>query len=324
MFKKLLLAVLFLVVLVAIAPAGKIRGESRVIEGKLRITSSESREFLPNPSGNGNVMVSYLEGDSGGTTSIRFERLKKIDNNKYPPDSKAKFGRRSLYGSVYRQRDRDLGQTFLTSDKSFRVDAVYLRVGPNEVKKNTPLAGVGIEIFQVTGKPRLNDNGTPGYLGEFDRKNAPELDDFLEGELYTPIYFATGKLPKDLKKNEYMKWDLLGKPVKLEANSYYAFMVMFLERKEERSLSLSNNYYGSYRPDSENPYVGHGIRREGKPDFPTDWEKRMSMQPGTIGYPDVCTFRDLFFLITPESEIKYFGVAGALRVRVPRKLKYEL
>ncbi len=69
-----------------------------------------------------------------------------------------------------------------------------------------------------------------------------------------------------------------------------------------RSLSLSNNYYGSYRPDSKNSYVGHGIRREGKPDFPNQWESRMSMSPGTIGYPDVCTFRDLFFLITAESK----------------------
>ncbi len=234
MFKRLLLVVLFLVLLVAIASVGKTRGELSVIEGKLTITSSESGEFLPNPGSSQNVMVYYLQGDNGGTTSIRFERLKKIDNNKYPTDSKAKFGRRSLYGSVYQQRDRDLGQTFLTGDKSFKVDAVYLRVGPNEVKKNTPGARVGIQLFKVGGEPRLNDNGTPGYLGEFDRKNAPELDDFLEGELYTPIYFATGKLPNNLNKNQYMKWDLLGKSLKLEANSYYAFMVMFLDRKEER------------------------------------------------------------------------------------------
>lgn len=76
-------------------------------------------------------------------------------------------------------------------------------------------------------------------------------------------------------------------------------MVMFLDRDEERSLSLSNNYYGNYYPiPIDNLYIGHSIRREGKSDFPEQWQDRLTMQPGTLGFPDVCTFRDLFFVIT--------------------------
>ncbi len=272
--------------------------QRKVIQGQVVISSSGERSLIPNPDKNPNVMIHYLEGDEGGTTSIRFEKNKNIRDNKYPPDSKTVFGNRDIYGDTYRQRDRDLGQTFLTGDKGFTVDAVYLRVGPNEVKQNTPGARVAIQFFKVTGKPYLNNHGTPGKKGYFDRKTSAELDDYLEGESYQSIYVATGKLPGNLTKGEYMKWDLQGESLKLEPNSHYAFMIMFLDRNVKRSLSLYNNYYGKYRPDSENPYIGHSIRREGKPNFPNQWKKRLNNEPGTLGFPDVCTFRDLFFVIT--------------------------
>jgi hypothetical protein len=54
--------------------------------------------------------------------------------------------------------------------------------------------------------------------------------------------------------------------------------------------------------------VGHGIRREGgsgrpeppffRPDLPDDFRTRRAQQPGTLGFPDVDTFRDLYFTIT--------------------------
>lgn len=274
-----------------------VSGQEKVIQEQLAISSSDEHSFVPDPSTNFNVMIHHLQGDPHGATSIRFEKDKEISENKYPPDSKSVYGNRSIYGSTYQQRDRDLGQTFLTDVKGFTVDAVYLRVGPNEVMRNTPGAKVGIQFFKVTGTPRLNDNGTPGFAGYFDRSTSPELDDYLEGESYTPIYLATGKLPNDLKKGQYMKWDLEGSPLTLEPHTHYAFMIMFLDRDEERSLSLYNNYYGNYRPNPNNPYIGHGIRREGKTDFPNQWEERLTWQPGTLGFPDVCTYRDLFFVI---------------------------
>lgn len=277
-------------------------GENRLIQGNVVISTTDSAELIPNPETDDRVMVSYLFGDGGGTTSVRFEKNKITEPNKYPADSVTVYGDRQTYGEKYTQRDRDLGQTFVTGDKGFSVGEVYLRVGPNDVKVNSPGAKVAIEFFQVRGTPRLNNHGTPGFKGQFDRKSAPELDDYLEGESYQPIYVATGQLPAGLQKNQYMKWELQGKPLQLKPNRNYAFMIMFLERETERSLSLYNNYYGKYQPDPTNPYIGHGIRREGKPDFPEAWEKRLHLQPGTVGFPDVCTFRDLFFVMTKSSE----------------------
>lgn len=273
-------------------------GQSPVVQGQVVISSSDQRSFVPVSATNPYVMIDYQQGDEGGTTSIRFEKNKKLENNKYPADSRTVFGNRTVYGDSYQQRDRDLGQTFLTDDKGFTVDAVYLRVGPNQVERNTPGARVAIQFFKVTGQPRLNNHGTPGFIGKFDRQTSPELDDYLEGESYQSIYLATGKLPSDLKKDQYMKWQLEGKRLILEPHTHYAFIIMFLDRDEDRSLSLYNSYYGNYYPDSKNLYVGHGIRREGKADFPDQWEDRLSLQPGTLGFPDVCTFRDLFFVIT--------------------------
>ena len=48
-------------------------------------------------------------------------------------------------------------------------------------------ARVAVQWFEVTGPPRLNDHGTPGFAGTFDRTTSPELDDYLEGETYVPL-----------------------------------------------------------------------------------------------------------------------------------------
>jgi hypothetical protein len=83
----------------------------------------------------------------------------------------------------------------------------------------------------------------------------------------------------------------------------------------EVGFTLANNYMGNYNG-------GHGIRRDGNgifppvpanpekdfthPDnsaalqsahFPTDFAARCRITPGTDGYPDVCTWRDLVFYI---------------------------
>jgi hypothetical protein len=73
---------------------------------------------------------------------------------------------------------------------------------------------------------------------------------------------------------------------------------MFLDRAPLRGMTLANQYYGTYTPDPANLRRGHGIRREGLPDFPEDWRARLAQPPGTLGFPDVCTFRDLHFAVT--------------------------
>ena len=289
---------IFVLTIVFVVSVSMAQGQCQVTQGQVVISSFDESSFVPDPAINPNVMISYQHGDPDGSTSIRFEKNKKLANNDYPPDSVTVYGNRAIYGDTYQQRDRDLGQTFVVSEKSFKVSDLYLRVGANEVGANIPGSRVAIQFFKVTGKPILNDHGTPGFVGLYDRKNSPELDDYLEGESYTPIYLATGQLPNNLKKNQYMKWHLQGE-LQLQPNSNYAFMVMFLDLDQERSLSLSNNYYGNYYPKPiDNLYIGHSIRREGKSDFPEQWQDRWTMQPGTLGFPDVCTFRDLFFVIT--------------------------
>jgi hypothetical protein len=65
---------------------------------------------------------------------------------------------------------------------------------------------------------------------------------------------------------------------------------------------MANQYYGTYTPDPSNKLCGHGIRREGMPAFADDCKSRLAHPPGTLGFPDVCTFRDLHFAVTVEPE----------------------
>lgn len=83
----------------------------------------------------------------------------------------------------------------------------------------------------------------------------------------------------------------------------------------DTGFTLANHYWGSYTK-------GHAIRRDGNGEFPpvpadpaldfhhprnklafesahfpADLIKRSSIPPGTNGYPDVDTFRDLTFYI---------------------------
>ena len=80
-------------------------GQSGVIQGQLVISSSDERSFVSDRATNPYVMIDYLEGDPGGATSIRFEKNKQLEDNKYPPDSRTVFGNRTIYGGTYQQRD---------------------------------------------------------------------------------------------------------------------------------------------------------------------------------------------------------------------------
>ncbi len=244
------------------------------------------------------VIARYAGADGSGTTSIRFETRESVKENSYPTHTVTIFGDRSKYPQNYIQRDRDLGQTFLVGETARKLDAVYLKVGPNGGDPSALGANVAIQFFEVAGSPVLNDNGTPGFHGGFNRTHSAELDDYLEGETFRPIAVARGTLPAEIGPDAVMKWDLTGAgEIVLEPGRCYAFLVMLLDSKPKQQLSLANHYHGSYAPDPENKFVGHGIRREGTPKFAT-LDSRLRTMPGTFGFPDVCTWRDYYFCVT--------------------------
>ncbi len=283
------------------------------------------------------VLVHHAQDDPGGNTSLRFVTQRKVSVNKYPPDGVTVFARAAREQP---QRDRDLGQTFLTGDRPVRLDALYLRVGPGAaaVLPGASGAPVAVQWFAVTGTPRLNDHGTPGFAGRFDRLRSPELDDYLEGEQYFPLRVVEGRLPGSLHRSDYLKLDFTDEDeFVLEPHRTYGFLLMFRERAADRNLTLANQYYGTYTPDPANRLRGHAIRREGAPAFPDDWRARLTQPPGTLGFPDVCTHRDLHFVVTgkpwrpapgqsgglaADSPVK-FPERGALPARFPPDLKVE-
>jgi hypothetical protein len=277
------------------------------------VITTSADDIVPRAANHPTVIAQHLGADPSGTTSLRFQSEKTVDQNQYPTTPGINNNRVAPPTQTRVQnRDRDLGQTFLTGSRPVKLDAIYLRFGftPRAVLSGARGARVALQIMEVTGTPRLNDSGTPGFVGKFDRATSPELDDFIEGETYKHVHVATGGIiPENAAPGHYMKWDLTGADeITLQPNRHYAFVVMFMDRGKERSMSLANSYYGSYRPDPSNSLAGHGIRREGgsgpaeppyfSPDLPDNFKKRLRQAPSTIGFPDVCTFRDLFFTIT--------------------------
>lgn len=159
-------------------------------------------------------------------------------------------------------------------------------------------------------------------------------DDYFTGEVYQSLAVIQGGQfpqktafgyssndtvvpPGDEKlKGRYLRLVLPEKQaVILQPGKQYAFLVMIDQMGEERGFTLANNFYGSYQD-------GHGIRRDGRgifpppqadpmkdftdpanakalesAHFPSDLNERISIPPGTNGYPDVCTWRDLEFYI---------------------------
>lgn len=163
---------------------------------------------------------------------------------------------------------------------------------------------------------------------------AHHRDDYLAGETYASLAVysgavfpdkrafgfasATGAVPPDHPrlKGRLLRFELpRGRPIVLQPGQRYAFLVMLDRQGTDCGFTLANNYYGTY-PD------GHGIRRDGngifppvradpaKPftdstnaaayasaHFPADLARRTAIPPGTNGYPDVCTWRDLVFYV---------------------------
>lgn len=166
-----------------------------------------------------------------------------------------------------------------------------------------------------------NDENTPNR-----RPFKHYSDDYIEGERYEHLLLASGGIiPDDLETNDYLRWEVHGESqYELEPNTTYAFMLLFEEPAQagvRRNIPLSNKNVlpGGKQAD---PFPnGHMIRRDGSSTgfdevfirdlndpqdveasrrssaFPSSLGDRLRIPPGTLGYPDVDTYRDLYFII---------------------------
>lgn len=259
-------------------------------------------------------------------------------------------------GLLYYNRDRDLGQTFRTGTSGFYLDAITLRIGATAtaVRDGALGAGISLQLLQVTGSPVINNNGTTQAQGaKWDTFNPTDgrTDDYITGETYTHLAHATGgTVPLTAASNAYLRFDLTGaSQIFLNPNTTYAFMVMFDEAAPDRGLAFANAFFGNYSG-------GHALRREGNgepyfnefgqpfnsamtvedvddPDdmaaalahasLPADLTTRLNQQPGTLGVPDVDTYRDFVFFIhaSPIPEPSTYALLGlALAAALARRL----
>ncbi len=166
---------------------------------------------------------------------------------------------------------------------------------------------------------------------------APVRDDYLAGEVYTSLGVFSGAVfpgktafgfPSDTVtvppghpglKGRYLQFRLPAPHrVRLRPGKRYAFLLLLDGRTGDGGFTLANHYFGQYPG-------GHGIRRDGNgafppipadptkdfthPDnararasahFPAGFAARTAIPPGTNGYPDVDTWRDLLFYVQAE------------------------
>jgi hypothetical protein len=185
-----------------------------------------------------------------------------------------------------------------------------------------------------------NSDTTEAFHGFYHDRNGTDIlayrDDYFTGETFRQLTVVRGATfpgktafgfaetddiaPNDAKlKGKYLTFVLPEKHrIALETGKTYAFLILIDSIGKNQGFTLANKYIGTF-PN------GHGIRRDGDgrfppvvpdplkpfnhPDnqaamlsahFPTDFEQRLRIPPGTNGYPDVCTWRDLVFFIGVE------------------------
>jgi hypothetical protein len=181
-----------------------------------------------------------------------------------------------------------------------------------------------------------NDLAFHGYPHDRFSYHVPaKRDDYFEGEEYEHLAVISGfRFPfrRELGfetadtitidpnhpnlKGKYLKFKIPEyESIILNPGQRYAFLIMIDEPGEGHGFTLANLFDGNYDG-------GHGIRREGDGIFPpakadpeydfthslnsaalkaarlpVDFDERISLSPGTNGYPDVDTWRDLEFYI---------------------------
>lgn len=292
------------------------------------------------------ALAFYQGYDQGGNTSIAFDASSSF---KWSGESVAKSGGFGYFLAdgtevPYIKRDRDLGQTFkFQGNKEEKWTGITLKLGfgDNVIRRGTYGRPIAIQIFEVSGTPILNENGTTGEMSSLHgyphnpNNGAMEArrDDFWEGESFNSIAVIQGfRFPSKTAfgfhenddidpDSERLKGRLLQfnfdqkSQINLKPGKSYAFLIMLEEMGDDYGFTLANHFDGNY-PD------GHGIRRDGrgifppppadpmKPFedeankiaiqaayFPLELSARTKLPVGTNGYPDVDTWRDLYFVI---------------------------
>jgi hypothetical protein len=93
----------------AVALLAALVPDTLAVAGVVVTASSDSR--APRP-GDPRLVAHSYEQDPSGTTSLRFESARGVDENKYPPGGPTVF---AGYPRQQPQRDRDLGQSLIRS-----------------------------------------------------------------------------------------------------------------------------------------------------------------------------------------------------------------
>ncbi len=228
----------------------------------------------------GTFLISQTLQDGGGNTRFRFYPRDLRDPAIYGFDAVARPDEDAANNGVnnahrFRLRDRDLGQIFTIPESTpgpVYFDAVTLRVGPTASANEGGAGGaaVSMQLYEVTGTPSIDTNGTTGSMrscwSTFDPTRAT-TDDFVAGQTYTLLAVASGGvLPTDITTNNYMRWELSGNSrILMEPGKQYAFLVMFDEPGIDRGLALANRNTASWTPPINfGPMPGgYGVRREG-------------------------------------------------------------
>jgi len=250
----------------------------------------------------GRLAISTTRSNLGGSTSVRNNSADHL-----------------IWKSQgYYQRNRDLGQVFMP-EHDFRLDAIVLRTGPSDsaVKAKTPGAELFLQFFEVTGEPKINDNGTPlGTNSTHGFSTNHRSDDFIEGVQYRSFHLVKGghfpDLPptKDVNDNptgndkgklHYLRFDLTDEDeLVFEAGKRYAFMVGFVRPGPQRAFTLGNENAAGVKAspsmaDRHDYYHnGWGLRREGDGTTP----------PTMVGSEESSVANDVLARLVRESLFK--------------------
>lgn len=260
------------------ASSGSDEAEPRIVQGLTVRAIGDS--FEPSP----DVVVRQRRADRGGNTSVRHASADHLE----------------WKSQGYYQRNRDLGQVF-TAPHDFRLKAIVLRTGPADGAVLAGMSGapVFIEFFEVSGAPRIDDNGTPpGTAATHGFSTNHRCDDFLRAVEYRPLLVVIGGTFPNLRPTRdesgkptgdksacltYLRWELAeaARPT-FHAGQRYALMVGVSEPGRQRGFTLANANAASVDAapsltDRHDAYHdGWAIRREGDGTLPPTREPGQS------------------------------------------------
>lgn len=200
-------------------------------------------------------------------------------------------------GDGYYQRNRDLGMIF-NPLVDMTLDAIVLRTSNSykAAKAGASGAAVIMQIYEVSGTPVLNNNGTgKGDVAEGRFQSTHAADDFVEGVTYVPLLLATGgtfpimdvtSKNKNASKMRHMRWDLTS-DMQLIGGRRYMFCVGFEKPRSDCSMALANTNPIAAQSRRGNDIYLHtdsankkwwGVRREGNSTYPP------TIAPGRDGH----------------------------------------